>query len=138
LIYLAAQSGGMDGVVTRDLEQIRDPDSLVALILTDMCVITWATPIEDSVSEWAQLVAYMPEIKKRLREDRRRILLLPAPRLRNDQTLKASDILGEMASQRNTTAGELRYACFKRMRKVLKERKSQHLLPLLDSKRVRR
>jgi hypothetical protein len=134
LIYLAAHNAGMDGVVTRDLEQIRDTDSLVALGLTNLCVITWATPVEDAVTEWAQLISYMPEIKKRLAEDRKRILLLPAPRLRNDQTLKASDVLGQMASEGKRTAGELRSESFKRMRQILKERKRADLLSLLDEK----
>ncbi len=124
----------MDGVVTRDLEQIKDVDSLVALSLTNLCVITW--PIEDSVTEWAQLISYMPEIKKRLAEDRKRILLLPAPRLRNDQTLKASDVLGQIASEGKTTTGELRSESLKRMRQTVKQRKRADLLALLDDKRA--
>src|SRR6266851_3650245 len=137
LIYLAAQAGAMDGVVTRDLEQIKDVDSLVALSLTNLCVITWATPIEDSVTEWAQLISYMPEIKKRLAEDRKRILLLPAPRLRNDQTLKASDVLGQIASEGKTTTGELRSESLKRMRQTVNQRKRADLLALLDDKHAR-
>ncbi len=124
----------MDGVVTRDLEQIKDVDSLVALSLTNLCVITW--PIEDSVTEWAQLISYMPEITTRLAEDRKRILLLPAPRLRNDQTLKASDVLGQIASEGKTTTGELRSESLKRMRQTVKQRKRADLLALLDDKRA--
>jgi hypothetical protein len=128
LILLAAAAGGFDGIVSRDLEQIRDPDTLVALDGTDLCVITWASPIEDPVTEWAQLLAYLPEVKKRLAEDRRRIILLPAPRLlRTDQFRKATDLLQEHASNRRTSAREIRSEALKRMRGELRLRRKQDL-----------
>lgn len=133
LVYLAAAEEGFDGIVTRDLDQIKDSSSLVALSNTNLSVVTWATAIEDPVTEWAQLLAYLPEIKKRLAEDRRRILLLPAPRLsHSDQFRKASDLLHEQASIQKTSLNELRSEALGRMRKELGMRRRRDLLKLLE------
>jgi hypothetical protein len=136
MICLAAAQAGFDGVVTRDLDQIRDSDTLIALAATNLCVITWATPIEDPVTEWAQLVAYLPEIKKRLAEDSSRILLLPAPRLlRTDQFRVARSMLQEYASLGKTSVSELRAEALPRMRNQLRNRHRDDLLRLLQRRR---
>jgi hypothetical protein len=133
VIYLAAAAAKFDGIVTRDRSQIDEPEALVALALTQLCVVTWATPIEDPVTEWAQLMAYIPEIKKRLDEGLRRVILLPAPRLRPEQFRMASALLQERAALAKTSANELRSDALSRMRQELTRRRRTDLVDILDS-----
>jgi hypothetical protein len=78
LIYLAAQhSGDFDGLVTRDLAQIVQAEELVAIARTTMSMVTWRKPIEDPVTEWGQLLAYMPKVRQRIDERGPAIFILP-------------------------------------------------------------
>lgn len=109
----------------------------MALSHTDLCVITWAHPIEDAVTEWAQLMAYLPEIKKRLAEDRQRMILLPAHRLRGRQNFaSATDLLRKQAPETATSYGELRQECLGEIRVMLRKRKRRDLPELLAARRA--
>lgn len=109
LVFLhAGDSGEFDGIVTRDQSIIRDERGLVALMDTKLSLITWKEPIEDPVTEWAQLLAFQTEIHKWL--DRRAdvIILLPRPQLRKDQVRVPRALLGERASRDGVSFTELR------------------------------
>lgn len=77
LIYLRASQAGFDAVVTRDRSQLDDPEELVTLVDTGLNVITWRHPVEDSIQEWGQLLAYMSLIRRRLAGQRSQVIQLP-------------------------------------------------------------
>ena len=57
MVYLAAEAGGFDGVVTQDFRQVAQQEELIALTRLNLSVITWKEGISDSVTAWAMLVA---------------------------------------------------------------------------------
>jgi hypothetical protein len=67
-LYLVAQEGGFDALVTRDWRQSAQTEEMWVATKTEVSVITWKRPQEDPVVEWGQLLAYMPQVR-RLREE---------------------------------------------------------------------
>lgn len=132
LIYLRAEEDAFTGVVTRDASQLEQPEELVALIRTDVSVVTWKDPIEDPVQEWGQMLAYMPEVLKRLDELGPSIFYLPKPQLaRGRNVTKASARLGEYAAAQQRSQQELRHEAFTIMNAELEERGLDRLKDLL-------
>lgn len=76
LIYLRAAEDGFDGVVTRDWHQIDEPEGLWVLGNLKLVVVSWKRPLNDPVTEWGHLLAYMPA-GWRSRGKRRRRWRLP-------------------------------------------------------------
>jgi hypothetical protein len=100
MVYLAAEAGGFDGVVTQDFRQVAQQEELIALTHLNLSVITWKEGISDSVTAWAMVVAYSPSIVKAIESFKHSIFLLPSPRLLlKDNVLKASDRARELASK---------------------------------------
>jgi hypothetical protein len=76
-------------------------------------VITWKKPIEDPVREWGQLLAYLPEVKKRLDQRGRQrggggVIFLPAPSLTLANLLSPKDTIGLEANRMGVSNQEAR------------------------------
>jgi hypothetical protein len=100
MVYLAAEAGGFDGVVTQDFRQVAQQEELIALTHLNLSVITWKEGISDSVTAWAMVVAYSPSIVKAIERFKHSIFMLPTPRLLpTDNVLKASNRARELASK---------------------------------------
>jgi hypothetical protein len=110
VVYCVAAAAGFDGLVTRDRAQLRQTVEMYVLSrLPAFTVITWKRAIEDPVREWGQLLAYLPEVKKRLsRSDRPNVVLLPAPALTQDNIWRADDRLGIEARARGVANRQVR------------------------------
>ena len=66
MVYLVAEARGFAGVVTRDLSQLEDDDSLVTLTRLTISVVTWRRGVDDALVLWGQLLAYMPQVRRLL------------------------------------------------------------------------
>lgn len=67
VLYCVAAAADFNALVTRDQAQLHQLVEMYVLSrLRAFTVITWKKPIEDPVREWGQLLAYLPEVKKRL------------------------------------------------------------------------
>ncbi len=92
MVILAASKGGFDAFVVDDQELRDNDDCLVALAYTKVSLVTWSRGIDDPVTAWAQLVAYMPKIRQGISEIGPSIFVLPAVRLtRESHILKPAE-----------------------------------------------
>jgi hypothetical protein len=107
-IYLRAQEAGFDALVTRDWHQSEQIEELWALSRTELSVVTWRRPIEDSVREWGQLLAYLPEVRRMITENGPSIVFLPSPRLDRKNLEKASGMLGQLAADLGVSTRQIR------------------------------
>lgn len=92
MVYLVGEAQGFTGVVTRDLSQLEDDDSLVTLAHLTLSVVTWKRGVDDALVLWGQLLAYMPQVRRLLGQSGPGIVVLPAPRLGPQHLFKASSI----------------------------------------------
>jgi hypothetical protein len=112
LVYWTAHQNSFDAVVTRDASQLSQILEMFVLSrLPGMAVITWRSSIEDPVTEWGQLIAYLPEIRKRLDNDASRsrngtVILLPKPSLATSGIESARDRFGELVTEQGISNGE--------------------------------
>ena len=81
MVVLSAEAAAFTGIVTRDRSQLNEPETMIALERTSLSVITWSKGIEDPVREWGMLMAYMPQVLKRIGSDGARIITLPNPHI---------------------------------------------------------
>jgi hypothetical protein len=102
VLYCVAEQAGFDALVTRDLSQTNQLVEMYVLSrLQTFTVITWKRPIEDPVREWGQLLAYLPEVKRRLaQQDHASVILLPAPSLTAQNLLNPNETIGMQATRR--------------------------------------
>jgi hypothetical protein len=114
MLYCVAAEAGFDALVARDRSQLDQLAEMFVLSrLTGFAVITWRRPIEDPIREWGQLLAYLPEVKKYLKEGPCRAILLPAPTLSSQNLHNPVDTIGMEAQHRgisNTQARRLAQA----------------------------
>lgn len=108
LIYLRAAEDQFDGVVTRDWHQMAEPEGLWVLGNLRLVVISWRRPFNDPVTEWGHLLAYMPQIKRRVERQKPRVILLPQPQLGKDNEVNPRDALGEYAFEQRRAVAEIR------------------------------
>jgi hypothetical protein len=100
LVILLAAEGGFDGLVARDKRQLLTPESVVALALNpSLSFVTWRHSIEDPITEWGQLMAYMPLVLKWIDAHGAGIFWLPRPSLEAKSVMKARNRAGELASE---------------------------------------
>jgi hypothetical protein len=108
-VYCHAAEAGFHAMVTRDISQPTQGPEMYALSrLPAFSVITWRKAIEDPVREWGQLLAYLPEVKKRLRQGGGGVIVLPAPQLGQDNLLDPKDVLGRLASDQKISGQQVR------------------------------
>ena len=107
-LYLRAAEAGFDALVTRDKSQAEQPEEMWVLSQTEISIVTWRKPINDPVLLWEQLVAYLPEIHRLLREHKTSILFLPVPRLSRDNLKDPTSTLGIRAKQLGISNQQIR------------------------------
>jgi len=109
VLYCVAAAAGFNALVTRDQAQLHQLVEMYVLSrLRAFTVITWKKPIEDPVREWGQLLAYLPEVKKRLQGTPGQpglpdAILLPAPTLTEQNIVRAADGVGKDARNRGVS-----------------------------------
>jgi hypothetical protein len=107
LIYLRAAHDGFDAVVTRDWHQLDQPEELWVLANLQITVVSWRKPFSDPVAEWGHLLAYMPQLKRRIERRQPRVLLLPPPQLSTGNEVNPRDALGKYANRQRRAVGEV-------------------------------
>jgi len=113
VLYCEAARAGFNALVTRDEAQLNQLVEMYVLSrLPGFAVITWKKPIEDPIREWGQLLAYLPEVKKRLRNaggrERPMAILLPAPTLTEQNLRRPTDTIGLAAGRRGISQHQAR------------------------------
>ena len=99
-IYLRAAEAGYHALVTRDWHQTELPEEMWVLSRLPLAIISWKKPMDDPVTEWGHLLAYLPQLKRRIDDAKGRVILLPVPRLNAENTVRPSDALGALAQER--------------------------------------
>lgn len=121
-LYLRADEAGFDALVTGDLSQSGQAEEMWALTRTRLSVVTWREPEDDPVVAWAQVIAYLPEIRRMIREHGDSVVYLPRTRLTTKQLGKASDHLGVIASEEGRSVADVRRQAEQAVRDALAER----------------
>jgi hypothetical protein len=106
--------------------------------LRHFTVITWRAGIEDPIREWGQLLAYLPEVKKRLANDwsgskTPDVILLPDPSLSTKNLQDAKEGVAHYADRHSMSVGQARRQAQQELRAWLAangddETKFDHLL----------
>lgn len=124
IVVLLAAEAKFDVMVTDDYHMLEDEKTLVALMTTDLSLVTWPHGMQDPVTRWAQLIAHMPYIVRKLQfETRPSIFSIPSIRLaKGDHIYKASGLLGKLAVARGETMQQLKAAATRTMVSELNHR----------------
>jgi hypothetical protein len=131
MIYLIAEQAAFTGVVTRDRSQLDQDEELVVLSRNRVSIVTWRRSIEDAVTEWGQLLAYMPLVTRLIEQEGPRIILLPEPRL-GSQNADRPDASARMRAARlRTSYPEFTARALNVMDRYLSRRKREDLQSLL-------
>lgn len=110
-VYCAAAEGGFNALVVRDRSQLDQLAEMYVLSrLSKLSIVAWRKGIDDPVREWGQLLAYLPDVKRRCIEGGGRAILLPTPSLSNDSYHNPTDTIGIEATNRKVSGRELRAA----------------------------
>jgi hypothetical protein len=108
-IYCAAAEGGFDALVVRDRSQLDQLAEMYVLSrLPTLSIVTWRKGIDDPVREWGQLLAYLPDVKRRCLEKGGRALLLPTPTLTADSFHDPTETIGREARDRKLSTRQIR------------------------------
>lgn len=107
-LYLRAHEAGFDALVTRDWHQSEQVEEMWALSHTQLSIVTWRRGVNDPVRLWGQMLAYLPEIRRMIREHGPSIVLLPAVQLSKSNLEKASGRLGIVANDLGISTQEVR------------------------------
>lgn len=118
VLYCEAAFSGFNAIVTRDFTQAEQAEEMVALShLRDFHVISWRQRMEDPVSEWGQLLAYLPAIRRHIGEHQSRVIFLPVPTLASDRNVEQPKaFIARIAKSRGQSVGQLRADAFDSMR----------------------
>lgn len=131
LIYVRAVEDGFDALVTRDWHQLDQPEELWVLSNLRLTVVSWRKPLNDPVAEWGHLLAYLPQLKRRIERRQPRVLLLPPPQLRSGNEVNPREALGEYANQQQRAVQEIRREAESIVREYLATTSREHLLQLV-------
>ena len=131
-LYLRAEQAGFNALVTHDSDQLTQAEELWVISSTELSLITWRKPVSDPIREWGQLLAYLPEIRRLIRQHGPSLVLLPTPRLSTNKNLgKASDNLRILAKERAVSYQQMRTAARQAVIEELNQRGETELLSLL-------
>lgn len=78
--------------------------------LPRLSIVTWRKGIDDPVREWGQLLAYLPDVKRRCLESGGRAIVLPTPSLSNSSFHNPADTIGIEATNRRVSTREIHAA----------------------------
>jgi hypothetical protein len=136
MVYVAAAAGGFDGLVTGDKSQLQQDAELIALAQTRITLITWTHGDEDAITRWGQLLAYMPQILKRMEPGRGAVISIPNARLGagNRSVEQAGDIARARKVHDSVSFNERRDRELAHMRPTLIDRGYAEWLPFLGGK----
>jgi hypothetical protein len=133
MVNLVAAHAGFDLVVTADRHQLDQELEVVAISCTRLTLVTWRHRINDSIVQWGMLVAYMPEIIKRMQSGGPLIVTLPRPNLSHANNIeKTSGVAHRYAKQTGQDPSTLRSAVMPDMKEELNERGRSELIKLLE------
>jgi hypothetical protein len=108
-VYCFAAEAGFDAIVARDRGQTEQVAEMWVLTrLSGFSLITWRKGTEDPVREWGQLLAYLPEIKKVMRQGKPRVILLPSPTLQRQNLMSPNEPLAILARRAGHSQPEVR------------------------------
>lgn len=109
-LYCRAAEAGLDALVTRDFSQAgQELEMYVLTRLPRFVVLAWRKRMDDPVREWGQLLAYLPEIKKRLAQPKApKVVFLPDPSLTERNFRDPVQTLGEAAADRRISVEQVR------------------------------
>ena len=130
-LYLRAAQAGFDALVTHDRDQLTQAEELWVISKTKLSLITWRKPIPDPLREWGQLLAYLPEIRRLIKQHGPSLVLLPTPRLSKKNLEKASNILGILAKEQSVSNQQVKTEARRAVVRELKRRGETELLSLL-------
>jgi hypothetical protein len=118
VLYCEAAFGMFNAIVTRDFTQAEQAEEMVCLSrLRDFHVISWRQRVDDPISEWGQLLAYLPSIRRYVGEHDSRVILLPAPTLANDRNVhRPREFVGRIANSRGQSVQQVRREAMGAMR----------------------
>lgn len=110
VLYCEAAFAGFHAIVTRDFSQAEQAEEMVCLShLVDFHVISWRQRMDDPVSEWGQLLAYMPAIRRFVGEHDSRLIFIPTPTLANDRNVHSpKEFIGRIAASRGESVDQVR------------------------------
>jgi hypothetical protein len=141
MLYCLAAEKRFDAFVTRDQSQIGQLVEMYALSrLGRFSVITWRKPIDDPIREWGQLLAYLPEIKKRLGSGPSKVIILPNPTITSDNLHDPKATLATEARKLGISVNQARQEALREMRDWLEltgqdEHRFDRLLRIRSAKR---
>lgn len=109
-LYCRAAEAGMDALVTRDFSQAgQELEMYVLTRLRAFVVLAWRKRMDDPVREWGQLLAYLPEIKRRLAQPKPpKVVFLPDPSLTEKNFRDPLQTLGKAAADRGISVDQVR------------------------------
>lgn len=108
LIYLRTAQDGFDALVTRDWHQLDQPEELWVLSNLRITVVSWRRPFHDPVAEWGHLLAYLPQLKRRIERRQPRVVLLPPPQLGKSNEINPREALNAYAAEQDRAVQEIR------------------------------
>jgi hypothetical protein len=108
LIYLRTAQDGFDALVTRDWHQVDQPEELWVLSNLQITVISWRRPFNDPVAEWGHLLAYLPQLKRRIERRQPRVVLLPPPQLSKANEINPREALNVYAADQRRVVQQIR------------------------------
>lgn len=133
MVQLIAEERGFEGLVTRDPGQLDEPEAAIALLQTNLSVITWSKGIDDTITEWGLLVAFMPLVIKRIEQSGPAIFILPKPHLDPKRSILQRQEKGhQVARASGTNLTEMRDEALHLMKGEVEYRNRGELLPILE------
>lgn len=120
-IYAKAALAGFDGLVTRDKSQLEQTEEVWVLTKLPLLVVTFWKSIEDPISEWGQLLAYLPLLQKESVGSSSVIVRLPRPTISQKNRIPATELLGTMAREQGISNQQFRRDAERQVRAYLSD-----------------
>lgn len=101
VVYCEAAWDGFTAVVTRDFSQSAQAEEMLVLSkLQSFHVITWSQRMDDPITEWGQLIAFIPRITPLVAQRKPSVIKLPVPHIKHDPMAQPKEALGLIAKSR--------------------------------------
>lgn len=105
---LRSGCSGVHALATRDFTQAEQAEEMVCLSrLRDFHVVSWRQRMDDPISEWGQLLAYLPLLRRFLGEHDSRVIFLPATTLAHGRNAHPpKEFVAEIARDREESVDQ--------------------------------
>ena len=119
-----AAFGGFNAIVTRDFSQIEQAEEMVCLSrLRHFHVISWKNRMDDPISEWGQLLAYLPLLRRHVGEKESRVIFLPTPTLAHGRNVHPpAEFIAAIGESRGHSVAQTRRDAMEAMRDCRRRR----------------